>query len=681
MKFLLLFILIFANCLWGQDDVLQALQSYARKELVNEAVLANYSDDIQRLKAKQKDYRTRIENLESAIKSREKIIADYPQNEKKFWQMVDTFALQKENKKITKCIQKTVETEGYRSVVANCGLLREKNLAISEKEQILKLLEAIYEPQDKLKADNRSERSRIDTYEKLINSDQAKINGLETSRDAGFQELYPYKAYLSGIEMLREEPSFLNCKRGMKSVDLEQEFVYSGASVKGPFWQLPRDNQDGVGSCFANAAKNLLVSVSQGEYNASFLDMALQYKDRNNTLSKDALDGGESCATLERIKRVGFCPQAFSPVESGKSNELFEGFFPEKVPSMYEQAELFALVADFIDARTQFSKNKQLEQYLAKNMKTVIADINKNDCLIFPLPFVGEEIVPEWKWKELFHLSEAKNKSPTVSKTFALKLLQMEKDFAPRKQEMFLAGKGPVDVFEAFWSQVVSELRPYGMENRKESLRDYYCNRLSEDVKKPKSHECLKESLDYLERWKKHDAQGGDLALCQFNGEDTNVLFSSLGKLLETLEEIGGKSSLMFNEKGELLASSDLMQLAVAPACLNPANRQQIDFEFYCERDPSFVKRAKELFPQKEKQDQFMRARIALNLLQGQAVGNSTCNTVGCHINTIVGMRFNERNGQCQYKIRESQTGTSDWHDESDIFENIKAFTEAGRVW
>jgi hypothetical protein len=46
------------------------------------------------------------------------------------------------------------------------------------------------------------------------------------------------------------------------------------------------------------------------------------------------------------------------------------------------------------------------------------------------------------------------------------------------------------------------------------------------------------------------------------------------------------------------------------------------------------------------------------------------------HINTVVGMRFNSKNNQCEYLIRESQDGTSKWTKESEIFQKVDDIVE-----
>ena len=69
------------------------------------------------------------------------------------------------------------------------------------------------------------------------------------------------------------------------------------------------------------------------------------------------------------------------------------------------------------------------------------------------------------------------------------------------------------------------------------------------------------------------------------------------------------------------------------------------------------------------------RERVIASLLQGYALGNQ----IQGHINTIVGMRFNQQNKQCEILIRESQTGTSTWQTEESIYKNIRGLAEVRR--
>ena len=76
------------------------------------------------------------------------------------------------------------------------------------------------------------------------------------------------------------------------------------------------------------------------------------------------------------------------------------------------------------------------------------------------------------------------------------------------------------------------------------------------------------------------------------------------------------------------------------------------------------------------------RERVVLSLAQGYPLGQSFVFTPpdGRHINTIVGLRFNPETQSCELRIRESQTGTSAWHSEDQIYGKMEALTEVGKL-
>ena len=136
------------------------------------------------------------------------------------------------------------------------------------------------------------------------------------------------------IEIQKKEVSklpgfikFTNCDANTPEINLEEKVPYPGATFTGAFADVPKDNQDGLGTCYANAAKNLLVGVSEGKDVASFLDVALTFKESSNGIDTSGLDGGLSCTALEALKKKGYCPQEFSPMETGERNHVAEGLF------------------------------------------------------------------------------------------------------------------------------------------------------------------------------------------------------------------------------------------------------------------------------------------------------------------------------------------------------------------
>src|SRR5690606_14523202 len=126
--------------------------------------------------------------------------------------------------------------------------------------------------------------------------------------------------------------------------------------IKGPFFKIGRDHQDGVGTCFANTAKNLLVGLSEGKDDASFLDMALQYQSLNGNRPWE-IDGGGACPTLTAISSVGYCPKSFSPIESGDLSQTASGFFGQPSTSLYEQSSILNSLKNYLKGKALLEGN------------------------------------------------------------------------------------------------------------------------------------------------------------------------------------------------------------------------------------------------------------------------------------------------------------------------------------
>ena len=158
-------------------------------------------------------------------------------------------------------------------------------------------------------------------------------------------------------EIIQSNAQYMNCDVNSPEISLEEKEPYPGAKFQGPFFGIPRDNQDGLGTCYANTAKNLLVGLSRGDAVASFLDMALLYKDSkrelNNTESK-GLDAGFSCVVLEEVSDKGFCSQSFAPIEIGEKNS-YGGLMPE-VATVRDQKIVLNMLNDYLRENASFSK-------------------------------------------------------------------------------------------------------------------------------------------------------------------------------------------------------------------------------------------------------------------------------------------------------------------------------------
>jgi hypothetical protein len=92
----------------------------------------------------------------------------------------------------------------------------------------------------------------------------------------------------------------------------------------------------------------------------------------------------------------------------------------------------------------------------------------------------------------------------------------------------------------------------------------------------------------------------------------------------------------------------DMLQLLIAPSCLDHKNRQQVEFNYTCFNFHS------------QDKNKYL-ATVLSSLHKGIPVGLEHYAIGGSHVNTIVGYRFNPQTNDCEFLIRESITGTSDW--------------------
>jgi hypothetical protein len=165
------------------------------------------------------------------------------------------------------------------------------------------------------------------------------------------------------------------------------------------------------------------------------------------------------------------------------------------------------------------------------------------------------------------------------------------------------------------------------------------------------------------------------IQFCKDTNGDSFQFLNSLQPLVKHLKELGADTNVLFDKNGNFKSASDLMQLAVAPACLKPENRKKPEHGIVCDSGYSTITNIRKSGKSIDEQKRMMRDRVAVNLVQGYALGN----TFGRHINTIVGMKYNPASKECEYQIRESQNGTSFWQSENSTFSQIEALTEVRR--
>jgi hypothetical protein len=478
------------------------------------------------------------------------------------------------------------------------------------------------------------------------------------------------------LEVIEKNEKFVNCDENSPEISLEEKVPFEGANFQGPFYNIPRDNQDGLGTCYANTAKNLLVGASKGESVASFLDLALLYKDEKRQIAEDGLDGGFSCTVLNIVNQKGFCPQEFAPFERGEKNLYTEGLMPVMEGSVEDEAYLIKRIQDFLKADKNLkSKNSELSKRMEEKGKWMIDKIKSNPGIKLPYPVVRNQIPETWMLQADYNWN-VNPKLKTTEEEFLKDYQKSYAKFLPKYTEAVIAGKKADEIFKLFELNMSDFIQKYQLQGQLGSWKKNFVEFSKEDFRDPnlkKSIIASKAFFDELVGSDKNENKGP--VECE---EDYGELYEFINNLKMVINILNGDKidpSKLVNEDGKFKSSTELMQLIVAPSCLNSSQRKKLDFNLYCDKGYDYVRELKKSGQGEEEQHKSFRSRIAASLLQGYPLGN----TFDRHINTIVGMRFNKQTKSCELKIRESQNGTSSWQSESDILNEIEALTEVRR--
>lgn len=549
-------------------------------------------------------------------------------------------------------------------------------LSAAEKQQVEKWTSLLGLTSDEIKF--KVEKIKLDllSQETAIKVSEERIESALPQKERLLEDEQKLLMKFENRTIAKENPQFVNCDEKTPDISLEEEVPYPGADFKGPFVGIPRDNQDGVGTCYANTAKNLLVGTSQGKDVASFLDLALLYKEEEGVISS-GLDGGFSCHVLKKLKDHGYCPQGLSPIETGEANPYNEGWLGSDRVGLWGQSIVFEYLQKFLDGKEKFTKQspEMSEKILAK-AKDLINKIKANPQVKIPLPVVRYPIPSFWKLKETYEWN--KGAFPGTSFTaFQDEYSQQYKKFYPVYARAVYDGKDAHEIFNLFKEKMKPFLDKYKIHSGLDEWKRVYLIDSASDFKDPKLKASVSASLDLLKSLTGKEDETNEEFL-EHCGESEGSFLDFLGSmrpLLERLKDDKIDTDLLFNEKGEFKAPTELMQLAIAPACLSQENRKKLDHKIICEDGYQTIRDIKSAkISDKEKQLK-VREIVVANLIQGYPMGN----TFERHINTIVGMRFNKDSKRCEYKIRESQTGASTWQSEDIIFNKIEALTEVRR--
>lgn len=475
--------------------------------------------------------------------------------------------------------------------------------------------------------------------------------------------------------IVKNNQHFINCDANTPDISLEASVPYPGAKFKGPFVGVPRDNQDGLGTCYANVAKNLLVGTSQGEDVASFLDVALAYKGAGGVVTS-ALNGGDSCSALKSIEEKGFCPQKNAPMEQGEENPYTKASLLDGGGSIYDQAILVKLLQKFLVGQKVLEQgNKEFSEQLLKQSKAIVHNIKLRPNVKIPMPIVRNPIPSGWKMIEL-HASVSK-KNPGLSfDDFNNEYQKEYRKFYPSYVRGVVEGQSRDAIFEAFKTKMDGWISKYGLQNELKYWKNIFIEDTDHDFKSPTLKKDIAESVDFMKVMSGHHGKSDQdfLKFCDETMGDSFQFLSALQPLIKHMSQSKMSTDDLYDKDGKFRNPEELMQMVIAPSCVHADNRKKIA-PVSCENGYMTVKNIKDSpAPYGEKLKQ-LRTRVVSSLVQGYPLGN----TFDRHINTIVGIRFNRTSNRCEYQIRESQDATTSWQSETKIFDVMDALAEVRR--
>ena len=477
------------------------------------------------------------------------------------------------------------------------------------------------------------------------------------------------------FKVAKDNSKFTKCDENSPAISLEEEVPFPGATFKGPFFEVPRDNQDGIGSCFANTAKNLLLSGTDGGDVASFLDLALLYQNKNNYILSRGLDGGSSCIVINLVNQYGYCPQKYAPSELGEKNPYTQSLTTINA-SVNDDALAVNLVRNFLVGQYTLNKDKNpFSQAALTKSKYIIEAIKTRPNLHLPLPIVNHDVPNNYKIQEAYYWDSAVKATGSFEQFMGEYNKNYKEKFYPKYVKAVLEGKNADEIFSIYTDAMKNVIDKYHLSSHLDVWKKLYTDETAAEFNDPDLKKSIMESNDFIKGIvnKSDDKSGNFISTCASQLANVLDYIAGIKPLVEYFQKNNINTNNIYNDKGEFRSPAELMQLIVAPECLDSNKRKKPKSPLICTANDGFVAGIKNSKKDENEKKRIIREKIVTSLVQGYAVGRTT--GTGTHINTIVGMRFDANTHSCQYQVRESQTGTTEWHSEDKVYNDMKDLT------
>jgi hypothetical protein len=474
------------------------------------------------------------------------------------------------------------------------------------------------------------------------------------------------------LEFLIANAHLFKCQSETKKYDLEAEFITEGSHLRGPFHQRKQDHQSSMGTCYANTAKNLIISATKAKSIPSFLDLALLYKGQVGEAV--SLDLGHECSAIEQASIKGYCDQKYSPIESGNEEYMEDGLFLGL--NIKDQIQLYSYLSKYLRFKeTAEEVESSLVESFLKQAYRIQDLILADDQLEIPFPSIKVEIFPRWKAKEIWHW-EVRESGISLSEFFQ----DYEASVANFKDQYFRIILNQLDkslVEDAYLDAFQSFLLKYDL--KKYFVRDsrFFQNFIaSYDFHSKYFIEGVDRSVHFFNLILETEMSREEL-ISRFSedsltqSKEVIAFLKGFRNLIHYLDDNNLDTNKLFDESNQLIDGNELIQLAVAPSCSKPSFRTSLPTPLSCQRVSMVDHQNNERISIEE-----FREIIISNLENGLALGNMFKSGSGYHINTIAGYRYNAEKGKCELKIRESQYGGSHWSSEKEIFDRAIYLTK-----
>lgn len=561
-------------------------------------------------------------------------------------------------RKYLKCFQKELE-KGIHSV--QCQRKNEPDLS----KDIAKKIEfyqkyVVFSPEEIEKKIEES-KDKAEELDKQLKDHQRAVKELRNRIEREEEKAIGDKNVERLVQVYKKNPENYKCDPGTPTIDLEET---------GVFKDLPRDHQNGMGTCFANTGKNLLFAITGGEVNASFLDMALQYMGDNPV----SINAGGACPAIKALADKGYCSKENSPIESGEESMAGSGLIGSA--SLRGQSQILDALERFFKVKFSVDRSKtEVAQKLVQNGAKLVHELKANPDIELPYPSLGVSLFQEWKLGEYYYHSYPKDKRGELTyDEFMNEVKALQKSTEKTLADLLVQGKSEENIL----SFIKETMDPFFEKHHVGDKRDIMMNtrimsRLRDvDISAYKRKVGATEKFysDFIESSYLPNAQ--DEQVCAPGVKVSVDLATELKSLIDLMQRYKlDPESLLEGDKFK--SNKEILQMAVAPKCLNPENRKSFQKDFLCDPMNPII------LGNKLGTDQVSAVRFGVleHLRKGLPAGNSFeyNGPFQRHINTIVGFRYNAQRGKCEYKIRESQNARSEWHDEERIARKMDQLT------